>query len=78
MPKEDEAMEDLARDIIQASSSQERMQYLVDKGTALYSAKDSKDRILPPRLTAVSRGRRTGTRRRSLDICRKKIMSERR
>ena len=35
---------DLARYIIRASFSQERMQYLADEGTVVYSAKDGKDR----------------------------------
>ncbi len=39
-----EAMETLARYIIRASFSQERMQYLADEGTVIYSAKDGKDR----------------------------------
>ena len=43
-PKEKEAMETLARYIIRASFSQERMQYLADAGTVIYSAKDGKDR----------------------------------
>ena len=37
-------MENLARYIIRASFSQERMQYLADEGTVIYSAKDGKDR----------------------------------
>jgi hypothetical protein len=43
-PKEDKAMENLARYIIRASFSQERMQYLADEGTVIYSAKDGKDK----------------------------------
>jgi hypothetical protein len=43
-PKEEEAMETLARYIIRASFSQERMQYLADEGTIIYSGKDGKDR----------------------------------
>jgi hypothetical protein len=43
-PKEEEAVENLARYIIRASFSQERMQYLADEGTVIYSAKDGKDR----------------------------------
>ena len=43
-PKEEEAMESLARYIIRASFSQERMQYLADEGTVIYSAKDGKNR----------------------------------
>jgi len=35
-------MENLARYIIRASFSQERMQYLADEGTVIYSAKDGK------------------------------------
>jgi len=42
--KEDKAMESLARYIIRASFSQERMQYLANEGTVIYSAKDGKDR----------------------------------
>jgi hypothetical protein len=38
------ALEHLARYIIRASFSQERMQYLVDEGTVIYLAKDRKDR----------------------------------
>ena len=41
-PKEDNAIENLARYIIRASFSQERMQYLADEGTVVYSAKSSK------------------------------------
>jgi hypothetical protein len=43
-PKEKEAMETLARYIIRASFSQERMQYLADEGTVVYSAKKGKGR----------------------------------
>jgi hypothetical protein len=43
-PNDDTAMENLARYIIRASFSQERMQYLADEGTVIYSAKDGKDR----------------------------------
>jgi hypothetical protein len=43
-PKEQTVMENLARYIIRASFSQERMQYLADEGTVVYSAKDDKDR----------------------------------
>ena len=43
-PKEETALEHLARYIIRASFSQERMQYLAEKGTVIYSAKDGKDR----------------------------------
>ncbi len=42
-PKEESAMENLARYIIRASFSQERMQYLADEGTIIYSTKDGKD-----------------------------------
>jgi hypothetical protein len=34
-------MENLARYIIRASFSQERMQYLANEGTVIYAAKDS-------------------------------------
>jgi hypothetical protein len=37
-------MENLARYIIRASFSQERMQYLADEGTVIYSAKGGNDR----------------------------------
>ena len=37
-------MENLARHIIQASFSQQRMQYLADEGTVIYSAKGGNDR----------------------------------
>lgn len=43
-PKEETAMENLARYIIRASFSQERMQYLDNKGIVIYSAKDNKER----------------------------------
>jgi len=43
-PREGTALEHLARYIIRASFSQERMQYLADEGTVIYSAKDGKDR----------------------------------
>ncbi len=43
-PKEGMALENLARYIIRASFSQERMQYLANEGTVIYSAKDGKDR----------------------------------
>jgi hypothetical protein len=43
-PIDDTAMETLARYIIRASFSQERMQYLADEGTVIYSGKDGKDR----------------------------------
>ena len=35
-PKEENAMENVARYIIRASFSQERMQYLADEGTVIY------------------------------------------
>ena len=41
-PKDDTAMENLARYIIRASFSQERMQYLDQEGKVVYSAKDGK------------------------------------
>ena len=43
-PKEESAMEILARYIIRASFSQERIQYLADAGIVIYSAKGGKDR----------------------------------
>jgi hypothetical protein len=43
-PKEKEAVEALARYIIRATFSQERMQYLADEGAVVYLAKDGKDR----------------------------------
>ena len=42
-PKDDAAMENLARYIIRASFSQERMKYLRQEGTVAYRAKDGKD-----------------------------------
>ena len=39
-PTDDTAMENLARYIIRASFSQERMQYLDEEGTVVYTAKD--------------------------------------
>lgn len=42
-PKDDSAMENLARYIIRASFSQERMQYLEQEGTVVYRSKDGKD-----------------------------------
>jgi hypothetical protein len=42
--KGDKTMENLARYIIRASFSQERMQYLADEGTVICWAKDGKDR----------------------------------
>ena len=41
-PNDDTAMENLARYIIRASFSQERMQYLDQEGTVVYTAKDRK------------------------------------
>jgi hypothetical protein len=41
-PKNDSAMENLARHIIRASFSQERMRYLEQEGTVVYTAKDKK------------------------------------
>jgi hypothetical protein len=42
LSKDDKAMENLARYIIRASFSQERMQYLEREGTVVYTAKDKK------------------------------------
>ena len=42
-PKDDSAMENLARYIIRASFSQERRQYLEQEGTVVYRSKDGKD-----------------------------------
>jgi len=42
-PKDDSAMENLARYIIRASFSQERMQYLEQEGKVVYTAKDKKN-----------------------------------
>jgi len=39
-PDDDTAMENLARYIIRASFSQERMQYLDEEGTVVYTSKD--------------------------------------
>ena len=39
-PDDDTAMENLARYIIRASFSQERMQYLDQEGTVIYTSKD--------------------------------------
>jgi hypothetical protein len=41
-PKDDSAMDNIARYIIRASFSQERMQYLEQDGTVVYTAKDKK------------------------------------
>jgi ribosomal protein S27E len=43
LPKDETAMENLARYIIRASFSQERMRYLEQEGTVIYKAKDGKD-----------------------------------
>jgi len=42
-PKDDVAMENLARHIIRASFSQERMMYLEQEGTVVYTAEDAFD-----------------------------------
>ena len=42
-PKDDKAMENLARYIIRTSFSQERMTYLENEGSVVYRAKDGKD-----------------------------------
>jgi hypothetical protein len=55
-PKEESAIENLARYIIRASFSQERMKYLADEGTVIYLAKDGKARKVfdaPEWLTAM-------------------------
>jgi hypothetical protein len=44
LPKEESALENLARYIIRASFSQERMRYLADEGIVTYAAKDGNDR----------------------------------
>jgi hypothetical protein len=41
-PKEKETMENLARYIIRASFSQERMQYLDEEGKVVYTSKDGR------------------------------------
>jgi hypothetical protein len=47
-PKDDTAMENLARYIIRASFSQERMKYLDQEGTVVYTAKDRKtNKVFP-------------------------------
>jgi Putative transposase. len=47
-PSDDTAMENLARYIIRASFSQERMEYLDQEGEVIYSAKDSKtNKVFP-------------------------------
>ena len=42
LPKDETAMENLARYIIRASFSQERMRYLEHEGTVIYTAKDGR------------------------------------
>ncbi len=42
-PSDDTAMENLARYIIRASFSQERMKYMEQEGTVVYHAKNGKD-----------------------------------
>ena len=49
-PKDDTAMENLARYIIRASFSQERMRYQEKEGTVVYRAKDGKDQKTFPAL----------------------------
>jgi hypothetical protein len=44
LPTEETSLENLARYIIRASFSQERMQYLDHEGTVIYAAKDGNDR----------------------------------
>jgi hypothetical protein len=47
-PSDDTAMENLARYIIRASFSQERMKYLDQEGTVVYTAKDRKtNKVFP-------------------------------
>jgi hypothetical protein len=47
-PNDDTAMENLARYIIRASFSQERMQYLEQEGTVVYTGKDRKtNKVFP-------------------------------
>ena len=43
-PKDQTSLENLARYIIRASFSQERMRYLADEGTVIYAAKDGNDK----------------------------------
>ncbi len=50
LPKDETAMENLARYIIRASFSQERMRYLEQEGTVIYKAKDGKDQKTFPAL----------------------------
>jgi hypothetical protein len=49
-PNDDTAIENLARYIIRASFSQERMQYLDQEGKVVYMAKDSKKTKVFPAL----------------------------
>jgi hypothetical protein len=42
LPKDETAMENLARYIIRASFSQERMRYLEQEGKVIYTAKDGR------------------------------------
>ena len=49
-PSDEKAMENLARYIIRASFSQERMRYLDQEGTVVYRAKDGKDQKTFPAL----------------------------
>jgi hypothetical protein len=46
-PKEKKAIESLARYIIRASFSQERMQYLADEGTVIYAGKRAEEDAIP-------------------------------
>ncbi|MBN1470280.1 MAG: transposase, partial [Syntrophaceae bacterium] len=49
-PKDETAMENLARYIIRASFSQERIRYLENEGTVVYRAKNGKDQKIFPAL----------------------------
>jgi len=49
-PKDETAMENLARYIIRASFSQERMRYLEKEGTVIYRSRDSKEQKIFPAL----------------------------
>ena len=49
-PKDDTAMENLARYIVRASFSQERMRYLEREGTVVYRSKDGKGQKTFPAL----------------------------
>ncbi len=49
-PDEETSMENLARYIIRASFSQERMQYLDQEATVIYTAKNGKDTTVFPAL----------------------------